>query len=138
MMLDTVPGKGEMTALLGASLYDVWEKLCALIEEHYDMDRTWNNGGKAWDYEYKYRRGGKTLCALYAREHCVGFLVIFGKSERENFEAERETYPTEVQTRYDEAQTYRDGKWVLFEPVDTSLFPAFLKLLNHKRKPNRK
>ena len=28
----------------------------------------WNKGGKAWAYEYKYRQGGKTLCALYARE----------------------------------------------------------------------
>ena len=64
---------------------DVWNKLCALIDEKYEMERLWNKGGKAWTYEYKYRRGGKTLCALYARENCIGFMIIFGKDERAKF-----------------------------------------------------
>ena len=67
-MLDTIPNNEEMTALVGQSLYDVWNRLCALIDENYDMERLWGKGGKEWKYEYKYRRGGKTLCALYARE----------------------------------------------------------------------
>lgn len=137
-MLDVIPNEERMTALVGQSLYDVWKQLCALIEERYDMDRMWNQGGKAWDYEYKYRRGGKTLCALYARENCVGFMVILGKEERLKFEAERESYAKEVQELYDEAKTYHDGKWIMFEPVDASLFDDFMKLLRIKRKPNRK
>ena len=78
-MLDTIPNKEEMLSLVGETLYDVWHQLCVLIDEKYDMDCLWNKGGKAWKYEYKYRRGGKTLCALYARENCVGFMIIFGK-----------------------------------------------------------
>ena len=137
-MLDIIPDQKEMTALVGESLYDVWNKLCALIHEKYDMDCLWNKGGKAWKYEYKYRRGGKTLCALYARENCIGFMVILGKDERLKFEADRENYGKEVQEKYDEAQTYHDGKWIMFEPVDTSLFHDFIKLLRIKRKSNRK
>ena len=137
-MLDTMPGEEEMTALVGKPLYDVWNRLCALIEENYAMDCLWDKGGKAWKYEYKYRRGGKTLCALYARENCVGFMVILGKEERLKFEASRENYSQEVQKIYDEAHTYHDGKWMMFEPVDTSLFPDFMGLLRIKRKPNRK
>ena len=137
-MLDTIPNEEEMTALVGKSLYNVWKKLCAFIDEQYDMDCLWNKGGKAWKYEYKYRRGGKTLCALYARENCVGFMIILGKDERLKFEADRENYSKEVQEIYDEAQTYHDGKWVMFEPVDTSMFDDFMKLLCIKRKPNRK
>ena len=57
-MLNSIPGKEEMTALIGNRLYEVWDGLCALIEESYDMERLWNKGGKAWTYEYKYRRGG--------------------------------------------------------------------------------
>ena len=102
------------------------------------MDCLWDKGGKAWTYEYKYRRGGKTLCALYARENCVGFLMILGKAERLKFETERDKYTKEVQKKYDEAQTYHDGKWIMFEPVDTSLFDDFIRLLGIKRKPNRK
>ena len=137
-MLDKVPNAEEMTTLLGQSLYDVWNKLCALIDEKYEMERLWNKGGKAWTYEYKYRRGGKTLCALYAREKCIGFMIIFGKDERARFEAERNDYSQQVQQIYDESKTYRDGKWVMFEPNDTSMFQDFIKLLSIKRKPNKK
>ncbi len=37
-----------------------------------------------------------------------------------------------------EAQTYRDGKWIMFEPKDSSLFDDFIKILSIKRKPNKK
>lgn len=137
-MLEMIPGAEEMKTLVGESRYDVWIKLSALIEEYYDMDCLWNQGGKAWKYEYQYRRGGKTLCALYARENCVGFMIILGRDERLRFEADRDNYSKEVQRIYDETQTYHDGKWLMFEPIDTTLFDDFLKLLRMKRKPNRK
>ena len=137
-MLDIIPSAEEMIILLGEPLYDIWNQLAALIDEKYDMDRSWNKGGKAWKYEYKYRRGSKTLCALYARENCVGFMVILGKDERSKFEADRENYSNEVQRIYDETQTYHDGKWLMFEPTDTALFDDFIRLLGIKRKPNRK
>lgn len=137
-MLDIIPNTQQIIDLVGKSLWEIWEKLCALIDEKYDMDCLWNNGGKAWTYEYKYRWGGKTLCALYARENCVGFMVILGKDERLKFEKDRENYSKEVQQIYNEAQTYHDGKWIMFEPIDTSLFDDFIRLLGIKRKPNRK
>ena len=136
-MADMIPGEEEMAALVGPSLYTVWNRLCTRIDETYDMDHLWNKGGKAWKYEYKYRRGGKTLCALYARENCIGFMVILGKEERLKFEADQDSYAKEVQETYSEAQTYHDGKWIMFEPVDTSLFDDFLRLLAIKRRPNR-
>ena len=137
-MLETIPNKDTMVDLIGISLFDVWNKLCALIDEKYEMECLWNNGGKAWEYEYKYRRGGKTLCALYARKNCVGFMIILGKEERVKFEADRDNYTKIVQDIYDKTSTYHDGKWLIFEPTDTSLFNDFIALLNIKRKPNRK
>ncbi len=137
-MLDIQPDKEEMINLIGNSLYDVWNKLSVLINEKYDMECLWGKGGKAWKYEYKYRRGGKTLCALYARENCVGFMIILGKDERIKFETDRRNFSKTVQKIYDETQAYHDGKWLMFEPTDTSLFNDFLALLSIKRKPNRK
>ena len=136
-MLDRIPNTEQMIALVGNPLYEIWNKLCSLIDEKYEMDCLWNKGGKAWTYEYKYRRGGKTLCALYARENCIGFMVILGKEERSKFETEKESYAREVQRIYDEAKTYHDGKWMMFEPTDTSLFDDSIRLLSIKRKPNR-
>lgn len=137
-MLENIPSQSIMTELLGQSLYEVWQALCLAIDEKYDMERLWNTGGKNWTCEYKYRRGGKTLCSLYAKSSCVGFMIIFGKDERAKFEAERNDYSQQVQKIYDEAKTYRDGKWVMFEPTDTSMFQDFIKLLSIKRKPNKK
>ena len=136
-MPEIVPSAEQMTTLVGKPLYEIWTQLCALIDENYDMERLWGNGGKAWIYEYKYRRGGKTLCALYARENCIGFMVILGKEERLKFEKERGAYTEEVQRVYEEAQTYHDGKWMMFEPTDTALFDDFIRLLGIKRRPNR-
>lgn len=138
VMIDIIPSVEDMKILVGESLYDIWNQLEVLIEEKYDMDCSWNKGGKAWEYEYKYRRGSKTLCALYARENCIGFMIILGKNERIKFEKDRDCYSKGVQKIYDETQTYHDGKWLMFEPMDTSLFNDFIKLLRIKRKPNRK
>ncbi|WMC91385.1 DUF3788 domain-containing protein [Kineothrix sp. MB12-C1] len=137
-MLMKIPTNEEMISLIGQALFDVWIKLTDLIEAKYDMERLWNSGGKRWTYEYKYRRGGKTLCALYAKEAVFGFMIIFGKDERVEFETDRNNYSVEVQRIYDESTTYHDGKWMMFELTDTSLFSDMEKLLQIKRKPNKK
>lgn len=137
-MLEKVPSNEEMIALIGQPLFEIWNKLKDVIESRYDMERLWNSGGKAWKYEYKYRRGGKSLCAFYAKENVFGFMIIFGKKEREKFEANRNEYSLEVQSIYDTSTTYHDGKWMMFELMDTSLFSDLEKMLFIKRKPNRK
>ena len=97
------PMADELSNLVSKPLYEVWNKLVALIDENYDMERLWNSGGKAWKYEYKYRRGGKTLCSLYARENRIGFMVIFGKDERAKFEADKADYLEETRAVYAQA-----------------------------------
>ena len=122
-----VPTPRDIETLIGTELYNVWNRLCQLIEQSYEMEQLWNRGGKAWTYEYK-----------YAKERTLGFMVILGKDERAKFEMQRELFSNEVQMIYDEATTFHDGKWIMFEPVDTSLFHDFIRLLRMKRKPNKK
>lgn len=124
-MADNQSSEERLASLLGEPLLSVWTLLCDRIEDQYEMDRTWNDGGKAWNLEYKYRRGGKTLCALYAKEGCFGFMVILGKDERVKFEADRDSFSKAVQHAYDDARTYHDGKWIMFEPTDDSHFDVY-------------
>lgn len=133
-----IPSSEELENLLGKELYNLWTSLCQFVEQRYEMEQLWNSGGKAWTYEYKYRRGGKTLCALYAKEYTLGFMVILGKDERAKFELQKELFTKEVQTIYDESTTFHDGKWMMFDVKDTNLFNDFERLLLIKRKPNRK
>lgn len=137
-MLEKIPDETALVALIGESLYGVWTKLCTVIDGQYDMERIWNSGGKAWTYEYKYRRAGKTLCALYAREGCIGFMVILGKAEREKFEGQRQEFSEGVQKVYDDSQTCHDGKWMMFLPENADMIEDYMRLLNIKRRPNRK
>lgn len=137
-MLENVPSQSTMAELLGQPLFEVWQALCSAIDDKYEMERVWNTGGKNWTYEYKYRRGGKTLCCLYAKSNCIGFMIIFGKDERLKVESIRASLSHSVCMQYDEAETYHDGKWVMFEPTDTTNFDDYMKLLALKRKPNRK
>ena len=132
-----IPTPETLEALTGKELYDLWTSLHQLIEQKYNMEQTWNHGGKKWTYEYKYRRGGKTLCALYAKEQTIGFMVILGKDERTKFESMREMFSNAAQKIYDETTTFHDGKWLMFELKDTSLFNDIERLLSIKRKPNR-
>ena len=132
-----IPTPETLEALTGKELYDLWTSLRQLIEQKYNMEQMWNHGGKKWTYEYKYRRGGKTLCALYAKEQTIGFMVILGKDERTKFESMREMFSNAAQNIYDETTTFHDGKWLMFELKDTSLFNDIERLLSIKRKPNR-
>lgn len=130
------PTDSEMVALIGKNEFEVWKILCAAIEQKYDMNVAWFRGGKAWTYECKYTKGGKTLCGLYARENAAGFMIIFGGAEREKVEGIRNELCEKTKTVYDEAKTYHDGKWVMF-PLAEELIGDYMRLLEMKRKPNR-
>ena len=96
----------------------------------------WNAGGTA--AAKRGRMSENTVGAVYARDHCIGFMVVFGKAERAAFETERDKYSPKVQKVCAEAKRYHDGKWILFTVTDTSLFPDFMNLLRIKRRPDKK
>ena len=70
-----------MAELFGAERLSAWKGICALIESLYNVPAEWGHGGKKWTYEYKFRRCGKTLCALYAKKDVFGFVVFLGEKE---------------------------------------------------------
>ncbi len=84
-MLEQPPTLEEIKKLLGNTAYQAWIELENYIKSNYNMDTLWDIGRKAGIYEYKFRKSGKTLCALYVRNKSFGFMVIYGKVEREKF-----------------------------------------------------
>ena len=130
--------KEELEKLVGIDKVNIFYKIVDEITLLYDMDQTWNNGGKKWIYEYKFRKSGKTLCAFYFKENMLGFMIVFGKEERTKVEEIRNELSFDILETYDNAQTFHDGKWVLFNITDYSMIKDFKKLLFIKKKPNRK
>ena len=122
----------ELSPRLGPSV-SAWTKLMRHLRLRYAMDETFD--GKD---ELKLRRGGKTLITLYLREGYFSVMLIFGKAEREAFEAAQDSYPPSIAEIYHASHTYHDGKWMLFDVHDETNLDALLRLLAIKKKPNRK
>ena len=131
------PAENDLRALLGGA-YPAWQQALALVEGLYEMEILWSTGGKAAPYERKYRRGGKTLCALYPRPREFGFMVVLGRAEQEKFEAMAGEFSSEAQRLYTDTHLYHDGRWLMLWMQDVHLLPDVEKLLPLKRRPNRK
>lgn len=130
-----IPTQEEMISLIGGKAFSKWTAISYEMEKLYRVVPQWNEGGKKWKYECKYRRGNKTLCALYARQDRFGFMIIFGREERERVEAKKPILSSGTIRAYDQAECYHDGKWVMFDeaiPIEDVKL-----LLAIKRKPDK-
>lgn len=130
-----IPTQEEMISLIGGKAFSKWTAISYEIEKLYHIVPQWNEGGKKWKYECKYRRGSKTLCALYARQDRFGFMIIFGREERERVEAKKPSLSSGTIWAYDQAECYHDGKWVMFD--ETIPIEDVKLLLAIKRKPDK-
>lgn len=130
--------KEELERLVGIDRVNVFYNIVNEITKLYDMEQIWNNGGKKWTYEYKFRKGSKTLCAFYFKENMLGFMIIFGKDEINRVEEIRDELSSDVLETYDNSETFHDGKWVMFDITNNSIIEDLKKLLFIKREPNRK
>ena len=122
----------ELEVILGKS-EPAWTKLFSYIRTKYAMDEFWD--GKD---EVKLRRSGKTFATFYVHEGYFSLMIIFGKKERETFESMQGEFPQFVIDKYNSSKTYHDGKWMLFDIYNDKDMDSFIKLLNIKKKPNRK
>ena len=66
----------EIATAIGKEKYSAWLEYRKTIGSLNNMDIIEGNGGKWWDYELKYRRGGKTLCGMYFKQDVFGFMII--------------------------------------------------------------
>ena len=128
----------QLTVLLSKETLSVWTELTEAIDLLYDVDRLWDKGFGDWKIEYKYRRGGKTLCTFYAKEGVANLVITYGKAEREKFEAIKTSVSQQLQEIYERTATLHDGKW-LWIPLDDKLkVEDIIEMLKIKRRPNRK
>ena len=88
--------------------------------------------------ELKFRCGRKTVLTIYIRNDRYDFLVIFGKAEREKFEARRSEFPKKIQDIYNNSKTYHDGKWMMIPVTDLETLETIKQMIIMKKNPNRK
>ncbi len=137
-MLEKVPTEEELNQLMEEDVFKTWCSINNFIKDNYDMDMLWDNGGKTGVFELKYRKSGKTFCALYPREKGMKVLIILGKNEREKFEPSRKDFSEYINNFYDNTRQYHDGKWLYLDVINNTLIADIERLLFIKKKPNRK
>lgn len=126
--------------LISRERYDLFLTIKDYIEENYDMEQIFKEQRiktKKWKYELKFVKGQKTFCGFYFADQCLGFMLIFGKEERNKIEAIRKQLSHKLLELYDETEIYHDGRWFMLELNDLSLWEDIKELLTIKRKPNK-
>jgi len=138
-MKNTIKPYSEVKKKLGKA-GAAWEKLTGHIRFYYEMDELWEEGNPAHKHHsnLRFRRGGKTLITLCIREGYFIAAIVLGKDERDKFEQQRKEFGKKVHKEYDDAEVFHDGKWIGFDVNDESLIDDIIRLLEIKRKPNRK
>ena len=129
----------EVKAMLGDASAE-WEKLMGYIRFNYEMDENWAEG-KPTHKHYNnlfIKRSGKALLSLHLRDGFFLVSVTLGAKERDKFEEQRASFGKVVCNEYDAADTLHDGKWLGFEVRNNSLIDDIIRLVQIKRKPNRK
>ncbi|MCL2364996.1 MAG: DUF3788 domain-containing protein [Defluviitaleaceae bacterium] len=129
----------EVKAMLG-NASAAWEALVGYVRFYYEMDENWAEGKPTHKHfnNLFIKRSGKALLSLHLRDGFFLVGVTLGGKERDAFEAQRAAFGETVRNEYDAAETLHDGKWLGFEVRDDSLIDDIIRLLQVKRKPNRK
>ena len=87
--------------------------------------------------ELKFRQGRRTILTVYIHPDRYAFMLIFGRRERELFEAQRAEFPQYILDCYDGARTYPDGKWMLIDVTTRAQLEQVKRLILIKKRPNR-
>lgn len=83
-------------------------------------------------------RGCKSFIILGLREGFFIACITLGKKERDKFDEQRDIFNKAMQKLYDETAILHDGMWLGFDIYDASFNEDLFRLMQIKRKPNRK
>ena len=117
-------------------LQKVSEETMRFMRGKYLLDEV---AGKYYDIDcLKFRQGKRAILSINIHEDRYDLQIIFGKAEREKFEARRAEFSPAMQTVYDSNETVSDGKWMLIPVADMETLEEVKKLILIKKNPNRK
>ncbi len=138
----TEPGKPptpkQLESWLGKKAYGFWQRVAGTIARNHPgvLTPEWLYGGRKRGWSLRYKKG-KSFCTMIPEKSRCLLVVVFGAKEREGVEAIRKQLSARVQTAYDAATTYHDGKWLLLDITDQTVYADVERLLAVKRKPKR-
>lgn len=131
----TPPTNEKLMYLLGTQKFQLWQQIQDFADLSYSPAHAWHTGGKAGLFELKFQTAGKTIFSLFAKEKSLSLMLIFGLQERTAYEKQKDAFSSYIQSVYDSSKTFHDGKWMMFDEIDTKNFEDIQKLIFIKKKP---
>ncbi len=117
-------------------LQKIKEEVMRFMRGKYVLDEVL---GKYYDIDcLRFRQGKKTIVSIHLHKDYYDFQIIFGKAEREKFEAIKDEFPRNIVDLYHESNILNDGMWLLIRVDNMETLEAVKKMILIKKKPNRK
>ena len=117
-------------------LQKVSEETMRFMRGKYRLDEV---PGKYYDVDcLKFKQGKRTILSINIHEDHYDFQIIYGKAEREKFEARLGEFPVEIQDLYLKSHALPDGLWMLIRVDNLETLEAVKEMIRIKKNPNRK
>ena len=126
-----------MTNFIGPAK-GAWIELRRFIDEYYDIVPETVFGGTKYGWAVRYRKSGKTLCALTPEKGRVTVLIVLGKQESEEALSMRKELSSKMYKLIEDTEQLHDGRWLWIRLLTAKDVEDVKKLLPIKRKPKKK
>ena len=130
------PTETEMLTYVGTA-GDAWKALREFVEGHYDFAPEIHYGGRNYGWALRYRKGGKTLTALFPEREAFTALVVLGKKDAEKALAMLDDFSREMRHTLTETEQLHDGRWLWIQVTKVEQVADIQKLITCKRKPKK-
>ena len=127
------PTERNILTAIGVRSSKLWKRLRAFLKVNYDFKPEFHFYGKKYGWCYRYTRKGKTLCVLFPEMRAFTTLVVLGKKEVVQFEANATIFNKDTQRLYKAAHKYHDGKWLYKRVLNRSDLEDVISLIRIKR-----
>lgn len=129
------PSEEEIRLAAGEEAYAAWNDIKQYLDRHYDFTPELIFGGANYGWTVRYRKSGKTLCALYPEQGAFTILVILGKEEVKKVMLLAEELSEDMMTVITDTEQLHDGRWLWLRVYSVSQINDIKVLLKAKRKP---
>jgi hypothetical protein len=82
-----------------------------------------------------FRQGNKTILTINICEDRFEFHIVYGKAQREKFDAVRDSFPSFIRDIYDSCLTYNNCKYMLIPVADLETLEAIKQMIMIKKIP---
>lgn len=80
-----------------------------------------------------FRQGNKTILTINICEDRFEFHIVYGKAQREKFDAVRDSFPSFIRDIYDSCLTYNNCKYMLIPVADLETLEAIKQMIMIKK-----